>query len=793
MTLTPPENVDYGRVEWQVISDIADGPDVGDTPDYIAPTGTVTFTASTVSLRNNTSTPNPKTIARDPITGILDSEGYLCTIDKTTGEPAYRGIELIATDDADLNPVDWVYNVTYNVRGNNGRQIPLKAHQIYVPAGETVDLTTVGPVDNATAIGIPQAEALAAQAAAAAASASAAASQALAAAEAAEAALVDSDTFVAEQIETPGTATREALTAHNAEQIAAAMNVEVDRADATYATPAGVVPIAQSAAADYLATDPGVADAAAAAVDGALEDATILRGATPTEQVAFAITDADGRRSDLELGADGAVTDRVMQRWTERVGEGIGLEFASSEPLGVALAAVDALGRRSDLEIGLDGHTPQRVIDLHAARYADHNALPKDRVWVPDAIHEWWIGPMAFYTDEPYFRLLGGAVSADGTQVIYEATPGAGSRSVPIWKTDPDDHSVPTPFMAGKRVCAVSTEHGRTNGYRFVIGNPDGSIESLRANAPIFVELNASPTFDISYSQVIALPHLDTSTTRTFWSFCRYGGDAWAVTEFTVDLVAATVSVAFTRTIVQHGGRQVYISLADAHAASGNQKIRCAFGYNPGSPDKSVWYFEIDTVTGALTSPISGGPSGNIRTPTGLPINLASSPPTAALPQPTAGTSRRLTYVRPGPYKPGILYAEWSESAPDDATYKVADIDAATGAVAISDYGSSGPRVGYTAVGNYVGMGGFPNPAHDDTVAFAHRAADGSRSDLVVYRSERGTRRAHVVATDKDYILRPWWPVGAGPFGVLYSHVHTYSQTSYQQYGSDIRSAREDR
>lgn len=185
MTITPPANVNYGRVVWQALSDVTDGPDSGTRPDFIAPTGKVTFVASTVVERNATASPNPVSILRDPIVGVLDSEGYLCT-PNDAGEPDYRGVDLIATDDPDLNPTDWVYNVSYAVKGKNGRQIALQPHQIYVPTDAVVDLTTVGPVDNATAIGIPQAEALAAQAAAAATDASVAASQALAAAEAAE-------------------------------------------------------------------------------------------------------------------------------------------------------------------------------------------------------------------------------------------------------------------------------------------------------------------------------------------------------------------------------------------------------------------------------------------------------------------------------------------------------------------------------------------------------------------------------------------------------------------------------
>lgn len=185
MTVTPPENVNYGRVEWQAISDITDGPDSGSRPDFIAPSGTVTFTASTVALRDTSALPNAVSILRDPIIGVLDSEGFLCTPDDD-GAPSYRGVELIATDDPDLNPTDWVYNVTYKITGKNGRQIPLQSHQIYVPTDTTVDLTKVGPVENATAIGIPQAEALAAEAQAAALDAQARAAAAEASADAAE-------------------------------------------------------------------------------------------------------------------------------------------------------------------------------------------------------------------------------------------------------------------------------------------------------------------------------------------------------------------------------------------------------------------------------------------------------------------------------------------------------------------------------------------------------------------------------------------------------------------------------
>jgi hypothetical protein len=62
-----------------------------------------------------------------PIIGVIDEQGYLCTpnlklVSATypLGAPVYRGVELIATDDPDLNPLNPLYNVTYTLKGPDG-------------------------------------------------------------------------------------------------------------------------------------------------------------------------------------------------------------------------------------------------------------------------------------------------------------------------------------------------------------------------------------------------------------------------------------------------------------------------------------------------------------------------------------------------------------------------------------------------------------------------------------------------------------------------------------------------
>lgn len=210
MTITPiepPSNIDYGTVVWRAVMDVADGVDPGTDPDFVPPTGTVTFVASVSKVLDPGALPVPITVLRTPIIGVLDEEGYLCTADPVTRAPLYRGVQLIATDDPDLNPLNFVYNVSYQLRDSNNKTMKYpESHLLAVPTGSTQDLTNFIEPDDAQAIGIPQANALAAAAAADAAAA------ALSAA-AAQAALVDSSEFVGDEIATDGTPAERAVTA----------------------------------------------------------------------------------------------------------------------------------------------------------------------------------------------------------------------------------------------------------------------------------------------------------------------------------------------------------------------------------------------------------------------------------------------------------------------------------------------------------------------------------------------------------------------------------------------------
>lgn len=203
-TIEPPDNIDYGIVTARFIYDVKDGDDAGTKPDFKAMTGTVTFTASVGKMLDPGALPVPVIIGRAPIVAVIDEQGYLCTPLEGTMEPAYRWVELIATDDPDLNPLGWAWNVNYDVRANGKTLKGFDPHQMAVPAGTSQDLVNFIKPDAAQAIGIPQATALAAEARADAQAAAADAAVARAAAVAAAESVAIPAEFIGDELARKG-------------------------------------------------------------------------------------------------------------------------------------------------------------------------------------------------------------------------------------------------------------------------------------------------------------------------------------------------------------------------------------------------------------------------------------------------------------------------------------------------------------------------------------------------------------------------------------------------------------
>lgn len=80
-------------------------------------------------------------LAARPAKGVIDAEGYLCTA-TADGGAGDRGMVFPATDDTDLTPTDWTYEVSIILDG----QVRIPAFHVKLPTGATVDLSLAVPV-----------------------------------------------------------------------------------------------------------------------------------------------------------------------------------------------------------------------------------------------------------------------------------------------------------------------------------------------------------------------------------------------------------------------------------------------------------------------------------------------------------------------------------------------------------------------------------------------------------------------------------------------------------------------
>lgn len=144
-----PTPVGSGLVTAQFIAAASDSIDPDAIPDAIAVSGIITFVPSVPYIRvpNVTGVPNAQTILLDKVTGILDSEGYLCRnyVDPDTGGYV-RGVPLTATAITGVAPEGWTWNVSYSLSINGIGVAGPAEHGLQILPGQTTDLTLAAPV-----------------------------------------------------------------------------------------------------------------------------------------------------------------------------------------------------------------------------------------------------------------------------------------------------------------------------------------------------------------------------------------------------------------------------------------------------------------------------------------------------------------------------------------------------------------------------------------------------------------------------------------------------------------------
>lgn len=129
-----PSNVSYGTVVGKFIRAVGAGSTPGSGDTGVPLDGlSVEFSPSTTVFRNQTAS-TPVTILADPIKATTNAQGVLVG---PNGDP---GVELIATDDPDLTPAGWTWNVRIAGPGVVSR------FAFLLPGDTTVDLASVIPV-----------------------------------------------------------------------------------------------------------------------------------------------------------------------------------------------------------------------------------------------------------------------------------------------------------------------------------------------------------------------------------------------------------------------------------------------------------------------------------------------------------------------------------------------------------------------------------------------------------------------------------------------------------------------
>ncbi len=170
-----------------------------------------------------------------------------------------------------------------------------------------------------------------------------------------------------------------------------AFSTAVDQRASTAAA-ATVTPMVPPLVTEALAESETLQDA----LDEAIAGRPILEGGTvESTEVAFAVVDDSGRRSWIESDAAGRPTPHAADLLVPVVGPKIGPQYGTTDQnsavTGVAFAITDADGRRSELEVGPDGKLTQRVIvsiasrlgGMAGARTPEPSWSPKVASWDP--------------------------------------------------------------------------------------------------------------------------------------------------------------------------------------------------------------------------------------------------------------------------------------------------------------------------------------------------------------------------------------------------------------------------
>jgi hypothetical protein len=142
--VNPPIQNAYGTVTGRFLLAYTDGSDENSDLDWVAAGGTVLFTPSPAFIVN---AEEDLTFLPATVECQLDSSGNILGIDNSVG------VKLLATNIAENNPVDWTWRIDFRLTDESGIPTrPIPPYSFNLPAGETVDLTAVMPLQDSSGV-----------------------------------------------------------------------------------------------------------------------------------------------------------------------------------------------------------------------------------------------------------------------------------------------------------------------------------------------------------------------------------------------------------------------------------------------------------------------------------------------------------------------------------------------------------------------------------------------------------------------------------------------------------------
>lgn len=379
-------------------------------------------------------------------------------------------------------------------------------------------------------------------------------------------------------------------------------------------------------------------------------------------------------------------------------------------------------------------------------------------------ITEWWCNMVC--EDPTNNRVLIGCMDQVGKHYVLEARPGAPLRGVAVTSTPiADDHNTgAVVVLPDGSLTYVYNQHNQTSSLYAILGDADGSIDSLARN-PVVTIAGGGP---ISYNQLTLIEKTSTTARAEVYAATRRNTDTWGMLKLTYDLVARTISSGAYQPFFSSPDQQCYTHVGPSFQnAAGQQLVPCVTGYNPESSRRlnpDVYRYTINLETGEIlyANDTAKGQLGTAKLFSEL---------TPALNRLASDWSRRLFYGS----RTVVLYAEGPIATPDDWTYYAAFF-AADGTYTRQSFGRAGKRVGYRSDSNYL-LGMALQWTAEGAVICVARENQGTWTVEVWKRGRDGAWTSSTIYQSTIYPgMRPYW---AGPMGWLVNEVVYYPSDAY--------------